>query len=356
MIGIGNIVAVSTTITIGGPGGIVWLWIAALLGMIIKYSEVYLGIKYRIKNQQGSYDGGPMLYLQQAFHNKYIPLLVCIILCFYSVEIYQFSVINSSISRILNINKIIVTMLMLIVIVISSLKGVKRLANICTILMPPFILTYIIIGIYIILYNYQLLPDLFKEIFVSCFKFKCQTTGIIGGGLLTSIHYGFSNAVYSGDIGIGYDSIIQSESKNYFPEKQGKVAIYSLLTDTIICTITIFILLVTNIWTKNLPESQYIILGLEPYITHIKYFITTLLCIAGFTTITGYMIVGQKCARFINKKYGKYIYTYYAVFAFTAFTFLDQSYVKIIMMITSGFLVLINISGILILKKEIKFN
>ena len=70
MVGLGNIVTVMATVTIGGPGSLFWLWIASLIGMLIKYAEVYLGIKYRVPNKEGGYDGGPMYYLQKAFNSK----------------------------------------------------------------------------------------------------------------------------------------------------------------------------------------------------------------------------------------------------------------------------------------------
>ncbi len=52
-IGISNVIGVCTAVQFGGPGAIFWLWIASLLGMIVKYAEIYLGIKYRIANKEG---------------------------------------------------------------------------------------------------------------------------------------------------------------------------------------------------------------------------------------------------------------------------------------------------------------
>ena len=46
-VGTGNIVGTSQAIALGGYGAVFWLWLAALLGMIIKYSEVTLSIRYR---------------------------------------------------------------------------------------------------------------------------------------------------------------------------------------------------------------------------------------------------------------------------------------------------------------------
>jgi len=62
-VGTGNIVGTSQAIALGGYGALFWLWIAALLGMIIKYSEVTLSIAYRERNEKGDWVGGPMYYI-----------------------------------------------------------------------------------------------------------------------------------------------------------------------------------------------------------------------------------------------------------------------------------------------------
>src|SRR4029077_19349955 len=64
MIGIGNVVGIVTAVQIGGPGALFWVWVAMLFGTIIKYSEIYLGLKHRVPNDRGGYDGGPIFFLQ----------------------------------------------------------------------------------------------------------------------------------------------------------------------------------------------------------------------------------------------------------------------------------------------------
>ena len=46
-VGTGNIVGTSQAIALGGYGAIFWLWMAALLGMVIKFAEVTLSIRFR---------------------------------------------------------------------------------------------------------------------------------------------------------------------------------------------------------------------------------------------------------------------------------------------------------------------
>ena len=62
-VGTGNIAGVSTAVALGGPGAIFWMWVTGLFGMATKYSESFLGVKFRRKNKQGEVSGGPMYYL-----------------------------------------------------------------------------------------------------------------------------------------------------------------------------------------------------------------------------------------------------------------------------------------------------
>ena len=44
-VGASNILGASVAIAMGGPGAIFWMWVAALLGLGMKYSETVLGMK-----------------------------------------------------------------------------------------------------------------------------------------------------------------------------------------------------------------------------------------------------------------------------------------------------------------------
>ena len=71
-VGIGNIAGVSTAVALGGPGAIFWMWITGLVGMATKYSEGFLAVKFRRKNDQGKISGGPMYYLEDGLKIKWL--------------------------------------------------------------------------------------------------------------------------------------------------------------------------------------------------------------------------------------------------------------------------------------------
>ena len=58
-VGTGNIVGVALAIATGGPGAVFWLWISALVGMVIKYCEVTVSMAYRTTNERASWSAAP---------------------------------------------------------------------------------------------------------------------------------------------------------------------------------------------------------------------------------------------------------------------------------------------------------
>ena len=64
-VGTGNIAGVASSIAVGGPGAIFWLWVWAFLGMMVKMVEVTLSCHYRSKNEKGDYYGGGTYYIEK---------------------------------------------------------------------------------------------------------------------------------------------------------------------------------------------------------------------------------------------------------------------------------------------------
>lgn len=356
-IGMGNIIGIGTAVMIGGLGSIFWMWIASFFGMLIKYSEIYLAIKHRTPNSKGGYNGGLMYYCKIAFKSKIPAYISAILLCFYGAEVYLFLVLVDRLDQSINLDRWIIIAMLLITVMYSVLGGIKRISNICSIMMPIFIIGYSGICLYIIISNYACLPSIFIQIFTTAFTGQAKIGGFIGSTWLLSAYLGMSKAVYSGDIGIGYDSIVQSESKIVNPKKQAKFAIYALFTDTLLCFMTSLVIAVTGAWytLNHLAPSNVMSHILSGYFSLAEETMTILLLVAGFTTVIAYLLVGIKSAEFINKKLGKYVYIIYSIIAFIVFSYLDQENVITFMSIAGGLLIVLNIITIIKLRKEIEF-
>lgn len=358
MVGLGNIVAVITAIIIGGPGALFWLWIASFAGMLIKYSEIYLGVKYRVKNKSGGYDGGPMYYLKEAFGSPLIPMIVSVLLCIYGVEVYQFVIITDTLASTFSLNRHLIIALLIVAIIYSGLGGIKRLANICTIMMPAFMITYVIMCLYVIGLNIHELPDVLATVFHGAFNGHAPIGGFVGSSMIMVAQQGIARAVYSGDIGIGYDSTIQSETRTQHPERQARMAVFSVLTDSLICTMSMLVVLVTGLWKIATPmqASEYVAAALGMHFPGIPYFMAVFFFLAGYTTLIAFFAVGLKCANFLYPRFGKALYYLYAISSFIFFSFFDQSKVILVMSLSGGLLMLFNVAGIFKLRHKIKFK
>ena len=361
MIGIGNIVGVGSAVFVGGPGSIFWMWVASFLGMLVKYSEIYLGVKYRVVNSRGGYDGGPMYFLPRAFSGKlgaYLSKLSAALLCIYGIEIYQFSVIVDNLGISLPIDKAVIIVCFILMIFYAGLGGLNRVANVCSVMMPVFMISYVLLCLFIIFSHWQILPQVFSSIITSAFSGHAAIGGFIGSSILLCGYQGTSSAIYAGDIGIGYDAVIQSETKIDDPKKQAQLSIYALLTDTFICSMTTLVIVVTGAWHKfiDISQSQVMAEILKNYIPFSNIFMTVVLFLAGYTTITAFFAVGLKNARFLSPRYGTAAFVLISIISFSFFSYVELSNARTVMLISGMLLVLINLIAILKLRKQIDFD
>lgn len=358
-IGIGNVVAIAVAVQIGGPGALVWVWVAAFLGMIIKYAEVYLGIKFRLENDAGSYDGGPMYFLRYAFPKfPIVADLVAVLMCIYGAEIYLFGVIKESLVLNFAIPDIMVVIILLSVVLLTVFGGVKRVGAVNSWLVPIFMSIFLGMVVYVLMLNLAQIPHMIITIMTSAFSGHAAIGGFAGSTIMLTISRGISSACYSGDVGIGYASIIHAETNVNEPEKQASLAIVGIFIDTIIvCTAVMLLILISGVWENpSLPGSILVQRALEMYFPYMNFFMPVFILCLGFSTITAYLLAGIKSARFLSPTKGKQIFILLASLSFVFFSFYDPSIAMAIMYISGGLLMLINVPGIFVLRKYIKYN
>ena len=82
-VGMGNIAGVASAIFYGGPGSVFWMWIIALISAVSAYAESALAQAYKVRNADGTYQGGPAYYIEKG--------LKCKPLCEPSSPLWRFS-------------------------------------------------------------------------------------------------------------------------------------------------------------------------------------------------------------------------------------------------------------------------
>ena len=355
-IGIGNVVGVCTAVKIGGPGAVFWVWIAAIIGSIVKYAEVFLGMKFR--QQQGeSYVGGPFYYLQAAFPVKIFAYAAAFLLCIYGVEVYIFSTIVNSFELNWHLPHTITVIALLSLVILGVCGGLERIGKISATIVPLFIGIFFLVCVAFIVKNISLVPHAFEVIFNSAMHGHAAVGGFMGSTVMMAITQGISWACYSGDIGIGYASVIHSASSEQVPHKQAALTIFGVFLDTfIVCTLSLVVVCVSGVWQTNVPVVMYIQQSLATIVPYMDIFMPLLFGLLGYSTIIAYFGVGIQNAKLLLGEKGKVLYFIYGIISLTAFSYFSTDSAALLMRIAGVCLLTINVIGFFRLRKSVEFG
>ena len=161
-IGTGNIVGVGTGLLFGGPGAIFWMWITGILGIATKYSEVFIGVKYRVKDHSGKMLGGAMYALERGFKNKKLGRVLAILFALFA-SLAAFGIgastqSNSLADALYNTSLVdgkaipqwLVGAVVVVLVAIVILGGIKSISRVCEKLVPIMALFYVVCCLIII--------------------------------------------------------------------------------------------------------------------------------------------------------------------------------------------------------------
>ena len=145
-VGTGNIVGVATAIAVGGPGALFWMWVTALLGMASKYSEAFLGVRFRVTDAAGEKSGGPQYYLERGIPGlggKILALSFAILAVFASFGIGNMTQGNSIASNLHNsfgIDTHLTGIILALVTLVVMVGGIKSIGKVTSLFVPVMIL------------------------------------------------------------------------------------------------------------------------------------------------------------------------------------------------------------------------
>jgi len=138
---------------------------------------------------------------------------------------------------------LLIGMILTVLVGVVIIGGVKRIAQVASIVVPFMALTYCGTALLILILHVTKIPSAFGEIFRLAF-----TPHAIGGGTMGSaIRYGVARGVFSNEAGLGSASIAHAAAKTDNAVKQGLVAMLGPFIDTIIiCSMTALVIVIAG--------------------------------------------------------------------------------------------------------------
>ena len=318
-IGTGNIVGVATAMVLGGPGALVWMWIAAAFGLSTKYGESVLAVKYRETNSVGEMAGGPMYAMKNGINNGFGRLLAVLFSLF--AVLASFGIGNmtqaNSISAALNSSYGIPTWAVGAVIMVLALsvlvRGIRRIGLVSSIIVPTMAVFYLIASVIVIVVNFDAVPAGVEQMFAMAFSTESVAGGIGGSivaSMLTAMRWGVARGVFSNEAGLGSAPIAAAAARTDHASRQGYVNMTGTFFDTmIICMLTGLVIASSGMLGTVDSETGKLVSGVQLTIlafstvfgTYGKLIVSIAIALFAFSTILGWEYYGEKALEYLIK-------------------------------------------------------
>ncbi|MBR1972901.1 MAG: sodium:alanine symporter family protein [Oscillospiraceae bacterium] len=345
-VGTGNIAGVTGAIAVGGPGAVFWMWISALFGMVTKYSEVVLAVRYRERNAKGDWVGGPMYYIKNGLGTKWNWLAVLFSLlgalaAFGIGNMTQVNTIAGAINNAIDafggntaavsftvmgqlvpVSSLIIGGIVAFIVALVLFGGVKRIGSVTEKLVPVMAAIYIICALCVVFTNLGSVGKVFAMIFQGAFNAEAALGGAFGITIMTTIQKGVGRGVFSNEAGLGSAPIAHAATSETDPVKQGLYGIFEVFMDTIvICTLTALTLLcgveagVDIAWGQSAGAELISASFATIFGEQIGALIVAMgIGLFALTTILSWSLYGTRCFEFLTG--GRFVGIFQTVFVF----------------------------------------
>jgi len=263
-VGIGNIAGVATAIHYGGPGALFWMWVTAVFGMALKFTECTLSMKTRIILPGGSAAGGPMYSIERGLGKKWKPLAVAfavfaVISSFGSGNAVQSFTVADQFRQDLGVPTWVTGLILASLVAAVILGGIRRIGRVTSKLVPFMAAMYCGSALIVLVKHFDRLPGLLLLIFESAFTPAAEIGGFAGGTFIFMLTWGIKRGLFSNESGQGSAPIAHAAAKTDEPIREGVVAMLGPFIDTlIICTMTGMVILVSGVWYGK-QEQQLVV-------------------------------------------------------------------------------------------------
>jgi len=288
-LGVGNIIGVAYAITTAGAGALFWMWASALLAMILKYGETLLAIKYRKNISQNKhtpqYVGGAMYYIP----NRYLAAmfaLLCVVSSFTVGNLLQTKAVSDAFALNFSLSPYTVGIALAILTLLVIWRGIRRITQFCSVVIPFLSLVYLVMCIAVILKNYASIPSLFAQIVTEAFSLRAVGGGIGGTFIFHAMKVGFSKGLITNEAGCGTAPIAHASADTDSAVKQGLLGVVEVFFDTIVlCTASGLVLLLAQQNATSLDGYALVLSAFEPLFGRLADIILPL-CIFFFVLAT----------------------------------------------------------------------
>ncbi|WP_279448111.1 alanine/glycine:cation symporter family protein [Chlamydia psittaci] len=301
--GTGNIAGMAVAIACGGPGALVWIWVAALLGAIVQYSGSFLGVKYRkLCRQSGKFIGGPTGCLAYGLGSKFLAGLFCIFTIITAFSAGNFAQINCIVPLCVESVplKFLLGVFLALTIVPVLIGGNSRILRFSARVIPFIAGFYAISCLIILIQHSSMIIPALQLIVSSSLGIKATVAGLGGYTITQVISTGMSRAIMATDCGSGMVSILQSDSQSKNPVVDGLVTLLPPVIVMIVCSITTLVLIVSGAYISGQEGTLMVLNAFKSSLGSIGGLVVILaMALFGYTTVLTWFACAEKSLEYM---------------------------------------------------------
>lgn len=305
-VGVGNVAGVATAIAVGGPGAVFWMWVTALLGMSSAFAESTLAQVYKVRNEDGSFRGGPAYYITKGLRFPLAAMAFAVSLIFafgFAFNAVQANSIVEATQRAWGWDAKIVAYALVLLAGLVIFGGVKRIGQFSSALVPSMALFYLIIAAIILGMNITSVPEVLSLIVNSAFDFSAAAGGLFGWAISQAMLQGIRRGLFSNEAGMGSAPNSAATADTEHPASQGLVQMLGVFVDTmVVCTCTAVIILLSDNYGDQALKG--VALTQEALKFHVGefgvHFLAFVLFLFAFSSILGNYAYAESNVRFIK--------------------------------------------------------
>jgi AGCS family alanine or glycine:cation symporter len=259
-IGTGNIAGVGTAIAMGGPGAVFWMWITAVFGMALKFSECLLSLHFRTIHGDGSISAGPMYYLEKGLGCKWLGQLFALFAVLVSFGLGNMAQANSvaePVQTLFGVPKLVTGLIIGGLVFAVTVGGIRRIGKVASRLVPFMSAFYVLGALLVLARHWQAVPDGLAAIVHDAFSGSAAAGGFTGAAVAQAVRFGVARGVFSNEAGLGSAPIAHGAARTKEPVREGLVAMLGPFIDTlVICTMTALVIILTGAYRSGLSGAD----------------------------------------------------------------------------------------------------
>lgn len=251
-LGVGNIVGVANALWLGGAGALFWMWVSALLAMLLKYAEILLAVAHRRTAPDGSHSGGAVQYIRDRFPSRAGALLAALFGSLTVLDalsmgcVIQVNAVASALHGTLGVPLPAAGALLLLLALPVILRSSRAVSALTEYLVPIMSLGYLVLSVAVLIIRRDALGGALASVFREAFHPASAAGGVLGFLTSRSLRIGTMRGLLSNEAGCGTAPTAHACAATDSPASQGVWGIFEVFADTILlCTVTALVILVS---------------------------------------------------------------------------------------------------------------